>query len=150
MENFSIETLDDCSFREAWPLISECLETYEPRLGSLAPHKEFLLEIIKHPAYGVLHCCKLEGNYIGFSIMYFTCSTYYAGRVALLNDLYVSANYRRRGVARALKAKAIDEARKRGILIMQWLNSHKNSAILKFNEEYDAYGSDWRRFTLRL
>lgn len=68
-----------------------------------------------------------DGNAtVGFAQLYPSFSSVRAGRTWVLNDLYVHADARRRGVARALLSAAADFARADGALRLELETDHGN------------------------
>ncbi|WP_363796278.1 GNAT family N-acetyltransferase [Lysobacter firmicutimachus] len=77
----------------------------------------------------------------GFVQLYPTFSSVRAARVWVLNDLYVDADARRRGVARALLDAAVEFARADGAVRLELETDHDNRQAQAL---YDAAG--WQRY----
>lgn len=80
---------------------------------------------------------------IGFATLYFTYSTLRASRVAILNDLYVRAAHRRRGVATRLFEACRSVAREEGCPSMQWETHPDNTQARALYEKLGAEAEPW-------
>lgn len=76
--------------------------------------RDFLAARFAHHESLILLACDGPGEGLGFTQLYPLFSSVRAARTYLLNDLYVSASARRRGVATALVRAAADHARTSG------------------------------------
>jgi ribosomal protein S18 acetylase RimI-like enzyme len=75
--------------------------------SSLAAAKNFLLERIKNHESEIFFASKND-QVVGFVQLYYSFSSVGMRKIIILNDLYVAANARNQGVARALIAKVKD------------------------------------------
>lgn len=80
---------------------------------------------------------------VGFATLYFTYSTLRASRVAILNDLYVLAAHRRRGVATRLFDACRSLAREEGCASMQWETHPDNTRARALYEKLGAEAEPW-------
>ena len=67
--------------------------------------------ILDSPSVGRLIVCERNGDIIGMVNLLFTVSTALGARVALLEDMVVVPELRRRGIGRLLVEKAIEQCR---------------------------------------
>lgn len=89
--------------------------------------REFLRARFAHHESVILLASDGEGAGLGFVQLYPLFSSVRAARVYLLNDLFVGAAARRRGVARALLHAAADEARALGAVGLSLSTARDNA-----------------------
>ncbi|RDZ27626.1 GNAT family N-acetyltransferase [Lysobacter silvisoli] len=89
----------------------------------------------------VVFLAELDGRSAGFTQLYPMYSSVRAARVWVLNDLYVDADARRRGLAQALLAAAVEHAREDGAVRLELETDHDNATAQAL---YD--GAGWRRY----
>jgi len=65
-------------------------------------HREFLSERIKNKESTIFIAVDKDGTGMGFTQVYPSFTSVGLGRILVLNDLFVHADYRRKGVGRAL------------------------------------------------
>jgi GNAT superfamily N-acetyltransferase len=78
------------------------------------------------------------GRAIGFATVYWTWQTLAASRLAVMNDLFVTADARGTGLADALIAACADEARRKGATSLGWQTAKDNHRAQKV---YDRVGA---------
>jgi GNAT superfamily N-acetyltransferase len=79
-----------------------------------------------------------DGALLGFACVYWTFSSVSAAEIALMNDLFVAAEARGRGIGRALIDVAVAAARERGVHHLEWFTAPDN---LTAQRVYDATGA---------
>lgn len=77
------------------------------------------------------------GVAIGFATVYWSWSTLSAGRIAVMNDLYVAPEGRGTGLAEALIDECRRRARERGCASLEWSTAEDNHRAQKV---YDRVG----------
>ena len=91
-----------------------------------------------------------DGTAVGFATLYWSWSTARAGRLGVMNDLFVEERARGRGLADRLVGACVEECRRRGALAMEWetgLENHRAQAV------YDRLGAvreRWLSYSLEL
>jgi GNAT superfamily N-acetyltransferase len=78
------------------------------------------------------------GRAVGFATLFWTWETLDAGRVGIMNDLYVAAEARGAGVADALIAACLERCREHGAKRLVWqtaIDNHRARAV------YDRVGA---------
>jgi len=150
MNSYAIERVTSKNFESVWPLIHECLNSYGLARFNIPEYKAYFLQFTRSTRRGIQHLCCLDQTPIGFSTVYFTFSTFYGGRVAYLNDLYVASEFRGRGAGRALLDNVQANARSRGIGVVQWLVREDNHRAQQFYTPLDTVRSHWMRYSLRV
>ena len=89
------------------------------------------------------------GRAVGFATVYWTWSTTRAGRIAVMNDLYVAEDARGTGLADALIAACRDLARERGVIALTWVtapDNHRAQAV--YDRTPGASRSTWVHYDL--
>ena len=79
-----------------------------------------------------------DGAPLGFATVFWTWSTLRAARVGVMNDLYVAAAARGRGVAEALIEACREQARERGAASLGWQTAKDN---LRAQAVYERVGA---------
>ena len=67
-----------------------------------------------------------SGRAVGFATIFWTWTTLSAARLAVMNDLFVSADARGGGVAEALIAACAERAREHGATSLDWQTANDN------------------------
>ncbi|MDE1893672.1 MAG: GNAT family N-acetyltransferase [Pseudomonadota bacterium] len=119
--------------------------------GDPARARDFLRErLIRHESE-LLLALDDSGAGLGFTQLYPLFSSVRAVRTYLLNDLFVAAAARRRGVGQALLLAAADHARRLGAASLSLTTAHDN---LPAQALYESLGwqrdTEFREYGLRL
>ncbi|WP_354535560.1 GNAT family N-acetyltransferase [Ralstonia sp. 1138] len=85
----------------------------------------------------IIFVADADSRLLGFAQLYPTFSSISAKRAWILNDLFVAANSRQRGVAGALLAEVINHARESGAA---WVNLETASDNVVAQELYRKFG----------
>jgi GNAT superfamily N-acetyltransferase len=88
------------------------------------------------------------GRAVGFATIYWTWQTLSASRLAVMNDLFVSADARGSGLADALIAACADEARRKGATSLGWQTAKDNHRAQKLYDRIGAKRSEWVDYSL--
>jgi GNAT superfamily N-acetyltransferase len=91
-----------------------------------------------------------EGAAVGFATVFWTWQTLDAGRLAVMNDLFVSPGSRGDGLAEALIEGCADQARRHGALSLGWQTAGDNERAQKVYDRVGAERSQWLDYTLAL
>jgi GNAT superfamily N-acetyltransferase len=79
-----------------------------------------------------------SGRAVGFATIFWTWTTLSAARLAVMNDLFVSADARGGGVAEALIAACAERAREHGATSLDWQTANDNH---RAQAVYDRVGA---------
>ena len=79
-----------------------------------------------------------DGRAIGFATIFWTWSTLSASRLAVMNDIFVTADARGSGAAASLIEACAERCRERGIASLDWQTAHDN---LRAQKVYDRVGA---------
>lgn len=88
-----------------------------------------------HPEYTECVVAEHGGRLVGFMHMTFPVMPMWGPPMLYVADIFVSAEFRRRGIARAMLELAIGRGRRRGVRHVWWVTAHDNPA----RHLYDQY-----------
>jgi GNAT superfamily N-acetyltransferase len=92
-----------------------------------------------------------SGRAVGFATIFWTWTTLSASRLAVMNDLFVSADARGGGTAEALIAACAERAREHGAASLDWQTAHDNHRAQKVYDRVGAQRDDrWLDYSLDL
>jgi GNAT superfamily N-acetyltransferase len=90
-----------------------------------------------------------SGRAVGFATLYWTWQTLSAGRVGVMNDLYVAAEARGTGVAGALIAACLERCREHGATELVWQTARDNARAQAVYDRIGATRDDrWLDYSL--
>ncbi|MFL5896680.1 MAG: GNAT family N-acetyltransferase [Thermoleophilaceae bacterium] len=89
-----------------------------------------------------------DGTPLGFATVFWMWSTTKAARIGVMNDLFVAAAGRRRGVGAALIARCRDLVRERGAALLQWQTAPDNHGAQALYERVGARREQWVEYEL--
>jgi len=138
-----ISKIDNNNFEQVLPLIAAYQRFYEVAHINEKRNREFFSQFVMSNDRGVLHGLVLEDDMVGFSTIYFCYSSALAKPVAVLNDLFVTAEQRGKGYGRVLIKHAAAYAGKLGIERLQWLTAENNVTAQKAYDSMPAKKSAW-------
>jgi len=84
---------------------------------------------------------------VAFATVYFSYASSIISKVAIMNDLYTSEEYRKRGIAAALIKHCEKYARKNGAARLQWVTAESNKTAQSIYESLGAKQSSWGFYT---
>ena len=88
------------------------------------------------------------GAAIGFATIFWSLSTLSAGRLGLMNDLFVDSRARGGGVADQLIEACAECCRRRGVASLGWQTAKDNARAQAVYERVGAIRSEWLDYTL--
>ena len=104
--------------------------------------------LIENPDEGVQLIARGDGTPLGFATIYWTWQTLHAGRVGVLNDLYVQAVARGSGTGRALIERGLQLCRERGAEKLVWETALDNATAQRLYDGIGASKSTWLSYEL--
>lgn len=147
----NISRVADEDLEDLLPLMRAYCDFYEA-----APSDEGLLALsralLDDPLRdGVQLVARAEegGTPIGFATIFWSWSTLQAGRVAVMNDLFVAEEHRGTGVADALIEACRAQAREHGAVWLGWQTAKDNARARAVYERVGAERAEWIDYGLR-
>jgi GNAT superfamily N-acetyltransferase len=147
-----IEPVTEADLPELLPLMRGYCDFYE-----VTPSDDELLafsrELLASPELdGVQLIARDEASRaVGFATILWTWSTLSTSRIAVMNDLFVSADARGGGTADALIAACAERARERGATSLDWQTARDNERARKVYDRVGGRADDrWVDYTLSL
>lgn len=134
-----IEIVTEADLPDLLPLMRGYCDFYE-----VDPSDEALLamsrELIADPRKDGLQLIARaeDGRAVGFATVFWTWSTLSASRIAVMNDIFVTADARGSGAAASLIEACAASCRERGISELDWQTAHDN---LRAQRLYDRVGA---------
>ena len=145
-----IAPVTEADLPELLPLMRGYCDFYE-----VDPSDEALLamsrELIADPAKEGVQLIARDGSghAVGFATIFWTWTTLSASRLAVMNDLFVSADARGGGVADALIAACAERAREHSATSLDWQTAHDNHRAQKVYDRVGAQRDDrWLDYSL--
>lgn len=122
------------------PELCELLEILFSQEVEFVPNYEVqsrgLARIISNPEVGIIVLARQSGQVVGMCNLLFTVSTALGERVALLEDMIMSPNYRGSGVGSQLLEQAIKFARLNGCKRITLLTDSANEPAQRFYQRH--------------
>lgn len=94
--------------------------------------KAGLEQIIANPELDEILVMKIDGKVVGMVSLLYSISTALGGKVAILEDMVVDKEFRRKGLGKELLHEAIAFARRRACLRLTLLTDFDNETAIKF------------------
>ena len=104
---------------------------FEP---DLEKQKNGLEQIIANPSIGEILILKVEGRVVGMVSLLYSISTALGGKVAILEDMVIAADFRKKGLGKDLLNEAINFAKQKGCLRLTLLTDFDNKTAIRFYE----------------
>lgn len=118
------------------PALSELLSELFAQEAEFEPSPAIqgrgLEQIIKNPKVGLIYVAKVENRIVGMVNLLLTVSTALGSKVALLEDMIVTQEYRCKGIGTGLIKAAIDEAKSMGCKRITLLTDKNNKFAQRF------------------
>jgi GNAT superfamily N-acetyltransferase len=145
----NIDVVREGDIADVLPLMRAYSEFYE-----VPPDDERLRGVaqmlVQHPEEGVQFIARGDGDdALGFATVYMTWETLDAGRLAVMNDLFVAPAARGQGVGDALIARCLEYARERGAGKLAWQTAPDNAVAQRLYERVGATREQWVDYHLR-
>jgi GNAT superfamily N-acetyltransferase len=91
-----------------------------------------------------------SGQAVGFATVFWTWSTLDAGRIGVMNDLFVAPEARGGGAAEALIEACRERCREHGAVRLSWQTATDNRRAQAVYERVGAARSQWVDYSLRV
>jgi GNAT superfamily N-acetyltransferase len=152
---YQISTVREEDLGVLLPLVRGYAAFYEETKGFPQASDEALLAVSRaliaqpdHDGLQLLARDPTTGDAVGFATIYWTFSTLSAGRVAVMNDLFVAPAARGTGLAEQLIAACRTRATERGALSLQWRTALDNERAQRVYDRVGGTRSQWLDYTL--
>jgi GNAT superfamily N-acetyltransferase len=135
---------------ELLPLIAGYQKFYgaEP---DLERNRRFFSRFLHPSEEGLLLGAWVEGRLAGFATLYWFFSSTKAAETVLMNDLFVREDVRGTGAGRALINRALEEARRRGAVHLEWFTAPDNlTAQRLYDSMPGAARSTWQAYEIEI
>lgn len=100
------------------------------------------------PQAGIQLVVESAGRLKGFASLYACFDTLVAGRILVMNDLFVEPAWRGRGLGAALLAGSQAYARDAGYRRLDWVTAQDNVAVQRFYDRLGARRGPWVSYSL--
>jgi GNAT superfamily N-acetyltransferase len=145
-----IAPVGDAEFEQLLPLIGAYQRFYEVEDVDEERNRSFFRRFLAPSEDGMLIGARDGGRFLGYACLYWHFSSTLARETVLMNDLYVEADARGKGVGRALIEASRDVARKRGAAHLEWATAPDNLTAQRLYDSTGAERSEWLEYELGL
>ena len=142
-----IETIDDNNLNEVLPLIRKYMAFYNVTTIDDNKNREFFSQFGASSDKGCLFGYRVSGEIVAFATVYFSYASSIISKVGILNDLYTSEQYRRKGIASALIRHCEKYVRAKGAARLQWVTAATNQEAQSVYNALGANHSTWEIYT---
>jgi ribosomal protein S18 acetylase RimI-like enzyme len=102
------------------------------------PEKQYLgLHDLLVSGNGDILVLEIDNMVIGMVSLQYLTSTYLGGKVAQLEDMIISKDYRKKGYGSKLFSRALSFARENGCLRVTLLTDYNNEVAIRFYESFN-------------
>lgn len=136
-------------YEELLPLIGAYQRFYEVEAVDEERNRSFFRRFLAPSDDGLLLGARSEGHLAGYACLYWHFSSLEAVETVLMNDLFVAADWRGRGVGRALIEASAEVARERGAPYLEWSTAPDNETAQRLYDSTGAERSEWVSYELR-
>jgi GNAT superfamily N-acetyltransferase len=155
---WSIKLVDENNLNELLPLVRAYCEFYHQTEQIPVTTDDQLLSLSralianpKQEGIQLLVRDSKNGKAIGFATVFWSWSTLQGGRLAIMNDLFVTEDYRGQGMADLLISECAKYARENEALCLTWQTSVDNKRAQTVYDRCGALKSDrWLDYYLDL
>jgi GNAT superfamily N-acetyltransferase len=137
-------------FEQLLPLIAAYQRFYEAAEIDEERNRAFFRRFLGPSEDGLLLGARREGRFAGYACLYWHFSSLEAVETLLMNDLFVVAEERGRGVGRALIEASAEVARERGVPLVEWSTAPDNETAQRLYDSMGAERSEWFSYELRV
>jgi GNAT superfamily N-acetyltransferase len=145
-----IEAIADEHYETLLPMIAAYQGFYEADEIRADRNRDFFRRFLAPSDDGMILGAWSDGELVGYACMYWTFSSVRAIETVLMNDLYVDAGARGKGVGRALIEACAEVARERGSPRLEWSTAPDNETAQRLYDSFDVEKSTWIEYELGL
>lgn len=145
-----IAPVSGAEFEQLLPLIGAYQRFYEVEEIDAERNRTFFRRFLAPSEVGMLLGARDSDRLLGYACLYWHFSSTLARETVLMNDLYVEADSRGKGVGRALIEASADVARERGAAHLEWATAPDNLSAQRLYDSTGAERSEWVEYELGL
>lgn len=138
-----IEVVSNRNLHEILPLIRAYQMFYQVTDICDQHNLDFFSQFGEHSDQGCQFLYRESGRVVGFATVYFTYASTLAARVAVMNDLYTSPDFRGRGIGKQLIRHCRHYAAEKGAVRLQWVTAPDNIQAQALYDAMDTRKSSW-------
>jgi len=142
-----IEPIDNKNLNEVLSLIKKYQEFYEVTNIDDEKNMKFFSQFGLLSDKGCLFGYRKKGELVAFATVYFSYASSIISKVAVMNDLYTSEEYRNQGIATELIKHCEKYAKENGAVRLQWVTAASNKTAQSIYKALGAKQSSWEFFT---
>ncbi len=142
-----IEIINKDNLNEVLPLIRQYQAFYEVKNIDDEKNRVFFSQFGLSSDKGCLFADRKDGQFVAFATVYFTYASSIISKVAIMNDLYTSKDYRQQGIATALIKHCEQYAKQQGTARLQWVTAASNKTAQSLYTALGAKQSSWEFFS---
>jgi ribosomal protein S18 acetylase RimI-like enzyme len=144
-----LEELNSQNIDAALVLFRNYQEFYHVENIDEEKNRQHLQTILESEEHGKLFLLR-DDSYAGFATIYYSFSSILAEKIAILNDLYVETNYRRRGFGKLLMDRCFSYLKTCGINIVRWTTEKNNVIAQQLYDDYSDRKTEWFMYSYKI
>lgn len=129
------------------PLIKQYQAFYQINNIGKEQNRQFFSQFGEHSEKGCQFAYLINQQPVAFASVYFSYSSTLASKVAIMNDLYTTPEYRNKGIARELINHCAHYALRKGACRLQWVTAKDNIPAQSLYRKIGAKQSSWEFFS---
>jgi len=142
-----IEPINTNNLNEVLPLIRKYQEFYQVEIIDDDKNQDFFAQFGESSSKGCLFGYRLNGKLVAFATVYFSYASSITSKVAVMNDLFTSEEFRHQGIGKKLIVHCEQYAKENGAARLQWVTTASNEAAQSVYKSLGAKQSTWEFFT---
>ncbi|MBB6453312.1 ribosomal protein S18 acetylase RimI-like enzyme [Salirhabdus euzebyi] len=148
MEQVTIRIAEQRDVENLKKLMHEYIVNFYQSPVPAAGKLDWLIGTLLKGDRGLQFVAENEGELVGFATLYFTFSTTRVANITVMNDLYVLAEGRGKGIAEQLFQTCLAFTKEQGYASMLWETANDNYRAQRFYEKMGATPGDWISYSL--
>lgn len=142
-----LEKLTDKNYEIILDLFVEYQRFYKQE-SNIEQNREFIKNLLKSDSQAAFYVAKIASKNLAFVTVYFSYSSVKASKIAIINDLYVTQEYRKQGIASNLLEFVILDLKNRGFQYIRWCTENGNKIAQKLYDKLEVKKSSWLHYDL--
>lgn len=149
-DGLRIEPATAAQYERLLPMIADYQRFYGVEDIDEARNRAFFRRFLAPSEVGLLLAAWDGERPLGYACLYWHMTSLAAAETVLMNDLFVDAGARGRGVGRALIEASAAVARERGAVMLEWSTEPGNETAQRLYDSTGAVRSTWLSYELGL